>query len=77
MSRFPVNDVNKIGDKSKSLLLMPGGRPQILSQTQLHPQSLPTSNNKEYWKITFTELNAVLDFSEDSQRFARKEVVGD
>ena len=56
---------------------MLGGRPQIQSQTQLHSQSLPTSQNKEHWKITSKELNAVLDFAEDSQRFARKEVVGD
>lgn len=68
---------SKIGDKSKSLSLMLGGRPKAQSQTQLHPQSLPTSNNKEHWKITSTELNAVLDFAEDSKRFARKEDVGD
>lgn len=28
---------------------------------------------KEQWKLTSTELKAVLDFAEDSQRFTRKE----
>ena len=64
---------NKIGDKSKSLSSMLGGRPQ----SQPQPQSAPSNNNKEHWRITPTELNAVLDFAEDSQRFARKEEAGD
>ena len=56
---------------------MLGGRPQIQPQPQIQSQALPTSSNKEHWKITSTELNAVLDFAEDSQRFARKKDVGD
>lgn len=71
---------NKIGDKSRSLPLMLGGRPQPQPQPQGPlPQLQPVSpnNNKEHWRITSTELNAVLDFAEDSQRFARKEEAGD
>jgi ribonuclease HI len=76
----------KIGDKSKNLSLMLGGRPPTQSPlpvlgTDSNTRSEPgnedrrvtASNSKDRWNITSTELNAVLDFAEDSQRFTRKE----
>jgi len=44
------------GEKCNSLSLMLGGRPRS--------QSISNSSSKEDWKITSTELNAVLDFEE-------------
>jgi len=58
---------DKIGDKCNSLVLMLGGRPQ----SQLTSDN--SSSSKEDWKITSTELNAVLDFAKESERFGRKE----
>lgn len=64
----------KIGSKVKTMSAMLGGKPSAPpTRSANRPDTMNTPNKKEDWRITSAELNAVLDFAEESQRFMRKD----
>lgn len=79
---------DRIGDRLTRTSSMLGGKPKPQPQPMpslpgrhsntrgahnTGDKTRTDTNVKEQWEITSTELNAVVDFAEDSRRFLRKE----